>query len=39
MKAVERLTWLQKEVDTLVSRYQRDSSLYKKRAFRLKSLQ
>jgi len=36
MKAVERLTWLQKEVDTLVSRYQRDSSLYKKQAFRLK---
>ena len=36
MKAVERLTWLQKEVDTLVSRYHSESSLYKKQAFRLK---
>ncbi len=36
MKAAERLTWLQHEVDTLVDRYKSDSSLYKKQAFRLK---
>jgi len=36
MNAVERLTWLQKEVDTLVSRYQREAAIYKQQAFRLR---
>ena len=36
MKAMERLNWLQAEVDLLVSRYQNDSRNYKKQAFRLK---
>ncbi|MEK6211970.1 MAG: DUF4231 domain-containing protein [Pseudomonadota bacterium] len=36
MKATERLNWLQKEVDDLVGRYQRESARYKSNAFRLK---
>lgn len=36
MKATERLSWLQQEVDTLVHRYQRESEQYKQEAFRLK---
>jgi Protein of unknown function (DUF4231) len=36
MKAVERLNWLQTEVDNLVGRYQRDSRDYKRQASRLK---
>jgi hypothetical protein len=36
MKPVERLNWLQTEIDQLVSRYQRESAQYKKQAFRLR---
>jgi hypothetical protein len=36
MKALERLNWLQAEIDLLVGRYQKDSRDYKKLAFRLK---
>ena len=36
MKPGERLLWLQKEIDNLVSRYQNESRRYKKVAFRLK---
>ena len=36
MKPAERLDWLQKEVEDLVHRYQRDSSIYKKQALRLR---
>ena len=36
MKPSERLFWLQKEIDNLVSRYQVESRRYKKVAFRLK---
>jgi len=36
MKATEQLSWLQKEVDDLVRRYQRDSVRYKNNAFGLK---
>lgn len=36
MNAVERLKWLQAEIDVLVSRYQNDSRDYKKQAFRLR---
>jgi hypothetical protein len=38
MKATERLSWLQKEVDDLVSRYQRESVHHKKRAFALRMI-
>lgn len=36
MKVIERLNWLQKEVDDLVGRYHRESARYKKQAFRLR---
>lgn len=36
MKAVERLNWLQAEIDVLVGRYQNDSRAYKRQAFRLR---
>jgi hypothetical protein len=36
MNAADRLTWLQKEVDSLVDRYQRESSRFKKEAIVLK---
>lgn len=36
MKAIERLNWLQTEVDDLVKRYQRESAQHKKTAFRLR---
>ncbi|HUP60807.1 MAG TPA: DUF4231 domain-containing protein [Thermoanaerobaculia bacterium] len=36
MKSAERLEWLQREIDTLVTRYQSESARFKKEAFRLK---
>jgi hypothetical protein len=36
MNPTEKLTWLHKEVDDLVDRYQRESTRYKKDAFRLR---
>jgi len=36
LKAVERLSWLQTEIDGLVSRYQNEARDYKKQAFRLR---
>jgi hypothetical protein len=36
MNPLERLNWLQAEIDLLVGRYQKDSREYKKLAFRLK---
>jgi hypothetical protein len=36
VKANEQLKWLQEEIDKLVNRYHRESSLYKRQAFRLK---
>jgi hypothetical protein len=36
MKSVERLTWLQAEVDDLVKRYQKESAQHKKEAVRLR---
>ena len=36
MKAVERLNWLQSDIDVLVGRYQADARDYKKQAFRLR---
>jgi hypothetical protein len=36
MKAAERLVWLQKEIDDLVSRYQREAVRFKKEAIVLR---